>query len=521
VEGMVKIVEFRVKRFNPEKGETYESTYRVPVRRGMTILDALMYIKENIDETLTFRYSCRMGICGSCSVMVNGKPMLACYTQILDLGADVLTIEPLANLTVIKDLVVDVKPFLDKVLEVKPYIIRSEEELRRPEEFIQGVEELKRYWDFSLCIKCSVCYAACPASIDNAFLGPSALSTNYRFIVDTRDAGLNERLKKASESVWLCTSCNSCTLTCPKNVDSALSIVEEKRLLVEEGRISKRVIDVLTSSFKYHNPLGMPRAKRLDWAKGLNVKEAVSVGRCDTLLFMCCLPSYDARLQEVAKAAASLLAVIGVDYVVLGSEEEWCCGDHILRMGERGLFEELAAHNASSFRRYGVSRIITVSPHCYYAFKNEKPYTDVKATVQHYTEVLGEALDKGRLRFSKAMSKRVMYHDPCFLGKRSKVYEAPRKILEAIPGLKLVEARRNKENSFCCGGGAGRIWIEEAPYDKRPCVNRVKEAVELDVDVIATSCPFCISTLEDAVKVLEVEGKIAVRDILEIVKETL
>jgi succinate dehydrogenase/fumarate reductase iron-sulfur protein len=516
-----KITEFRIHRFDPERNKSYLSVYKVPTRVGMTILDALNYIKDHLDGTLTFRQQCRMGQCGSCGITVNGRPMLACYTQVLQLGADILEIEPLPNLPVIKDLVVDVRPFFEKYVKIKPILIRAEEDLKKPTEFIQTPSDLKKYWDESICTKCSLCYASCPAAIDVEFLGPSSLTTNYRFIVDTRDDGLSERLKTASETIWLCTSCSSCTLNCPKEIDCSTMLDNERSLIVEEGVLVPRTAkDVLTSTFKYHNPVRMSPGKRTEWSKGLDIRELPTVGRADVLYFVGCLPSYDARNQEIARSIAQIFRELDVDFAILGNEE-WCCGDHILRLGERGLFEVLAEHNASLFKKYDFDTIVTISPHCYHTFKNDRPYTDIKLNVQHHTQFISEALKNGRLRPIKAVKKRVTYHDPCFLGKRSGFYDEPREILRSIPGLELVEMGRTRENSFCCGGGAGRVWTEEATPEKRPCVNRAKEALELGVEVIATACPFCVTTLEDAVKVLDAEDKIVVRDVSELLREAL
>jgi Fe-S oxidoreductase len=215
---------------------------------------------------------------------------------------------------------------------------------------------------------------------------------------------------------------------------------------------------------------------------------------------------------------ASLFNGLGVDFATLGIEE-WCCGDHILRLGEKGLFEVLAEHNVSMFEEFEADRIVTLSPHCYNTFKNDEPYSSAGLQVQHYTQFIAEAIEQGKLKPSGTVSKRVTYHDPCFLGKRNEIFDAPRQILESLNGLELVEMKRTKENSFCCGGGAGRVWTEEAASEKRPCVNRVQEALELGVEVIATACPFCITTLEDAVKVLDAEDKMSIKDILELLKE--
>ena len=516
-----KIVEFKIHRFDPEHNKHYVSTYDVPARTGMTILEALLYIKDNLDGTLTFRHQCRMGQCGSCGVMVNGTPVLACYTQVLQLGVNTLEIEPLSNLPVIKDLVVDVDPFFEKFLEINPLLIKAEEDFRKPTEFIQLPNDFKRYWDESICTKCSLCYSSCPAAIDVQFLGPSSLTTNYRFLVDTRDEGLSERLKDASETIWLCTSCDSCTLNCPKNIDCARALDDERSLIVEDGMlVPKTAKDVLASAFKYHNPVRMPPSRRTEWSKGLKIKELPTAEKTDILYFVGCLPSYDERNQKIARSMAQIFGKVNVDFATLGNDE-WCCGDHILRLGEKGLFEMLAEHNISLFRKYNFNGVVTLSPHCYYVFKNEEPYVDAKINVRHYTQFLAEALENGTLSPTRAVKKRVTYHDPCFLGKRSDIYDEPRKILKAIPSLELIEMGRSRQNSFCCGGGAGRIWTEEATPENRPCVDRAKEALELGVDLIATACPFCVTTLEDAVKVLDVEDKIVVRDISEVLSEAI
>ncbi|MDH7477932.1 MAG: succinate dehydrogenase iron-sulfur subunit [Candidatus Bathyarchaeota archaeon] len=515
-----KIVEFRINRFDPQTKRHYISTYKVPIRKGTSILEALQYIRDNLDETLSFRHSCRMGICGSCGINVNGEPMLACYTQVLDLGVDTLELAPLSNLPVIKDLIVDIEPFFDTFKKIKKFLIKPEVELNKLVEFIQSPLDLKKYWDLTLCTKCSICYSACPAAIDQKFLGPSTLTANYRFIADSRDEGLEERLKPMADNVWLCTSCNSCTLFCPKLVNCSNAIVDNRSLLVESGVIPRTVKDVLESVIKYHNPMGTHQSKRMEWAKGLNVKTFPDVAKSDVLYFVCCSAAYDMRNQEMAKAMAWMMDKMGIEYATLGSEE-WCCGDHILRLGEKGLFEELAVHNIDFFKKFNAEKIVVLSPHCYNTFKNDQPYKDAGLNVQHYTEVLAEAINKGKLKLSKTIKKRVTYHDPCFLGKRNNIYDAPRQILQSINGLELVEMKRSRQNSFCCGGGAGRVWTEEAVPEKRPSVERLKEALALGVEVIATACPFCVTTLEDAVKVLDVEGKIVVKDILELLREAV
>jgi succinate dehydrogenase/fumarate reductase iron-sulfur protein len=515
-----KNIEFNISRYNPEKKEHYLSTYKVPIRKGTTVLEALLYIKDKLDETLTFRHSCRMGICGSCGMNINEKPMLACYTQVFDLKTNSVEIEPLATLPLIRDLVVDMEPFFKKYDKVKTYLIKPEETLNALVEFIQTPANLQKYWDLSLCTKCGICHSACPAAINEKFLGPSTLTSQYRFIIDSRDQGKDQRLKPMLDNIWLCTQCNSCTIFCPKDLNCANAILDDRSLVVETGEVPKTVIDVLDSVYNYHNPLRTHQNKRMEWTED-HIKTYPNVLNSDILFFVCCSNAFDARNQESARIMTHIFDKLKVNYATLGTEE-WCCGDHILRLGEKGLFEELATHNIEKFKQMNEKTIITLSPHCYNTFKNDKPYSEAKLNVQHYTQFLSKAIKDGKIKLTKSVQKRkVAYHDPCFLGKRNNVYDPPREILRSIEGLEFIEMRRKLQNSYCCGGGAGRVWTEDTEAEKRSGVSRVKEALELGVDTIAVACPFCITMLEDAIKVLDVENKIVVKDILELIKEAI
>jgi succinate dehydrogenase/fumarate reductase iron-sulfur protein len=462
-----------------------------------------------------------MGQCGSCGIIVNGKPMLACYTQVLHLETTTVHIEPLTNMPIIKDLVVNLDAFFKRHATIEPRLIKAEDAFKKLTEFIQLPRDFKKYWDKAICIKCSLCDASCPAQIDPTFLGPSGLTANYRFIMDTRDEGKNKRLKKSTESIWLCTSCNSCTLNCPKEIDCSTALTEERSLIIEEGVLfPKTAKETLDSAFKYNNPIRMPSRKRKDWGMGLDIQELPQVTKTNILYFVGCLSSYDDRNKTIAKSMTKIFRKLKVDFATLGNDE-WCCGDHILRLGEKGLFEMLAEHNVSLFKKYSFNSIVTISPHCYYTFTNDKPYTDIEIKVQHYSQFIAKALKKGKLKFHREINKKVTYHDPCFLGKRSNFYNEPREILNAIPGLEFIEMGRSRENSFCCGGGAGRVWTEDADPEHRPSINRVREALKLDVNIIATACPFCITTLEDAIKTIDCEDVLKVMDLAELISESI
>ncbi len=218
------MVEFKIRRFDGSK--EYWQRFEVPEKRGMTVLEGLFYIKENIDSSLAFRVSCRMGICGSCAMKINGRPRLACETQISALGS-VISVEPLENFRVIKDLVTDFEGFFAKHKAVKPYLIRDDVSYADPVELLQTPEELERYYVFTLCIKCGACYSVCPAAATREdYLGPAAMTAAYRFCADSRDKGSEERLNVvcSDSAVWRCHLAMECSEVCPKNVEPAKAV---------------------------------------------------------------------------------------------------------------------------------------------------------------------------------------------------------------------------------------------------------------------------------------------------------
>ncbi|MCP4667164.1 MAG: (Fe-S)-binding protein, partial [Deltaproteobacteria bacterium] len=232
------------------------------------------------------------------------------------------------------------------------------------------------------------------------------------------------------------------------------------------------------------------------------------------LLFTCCIQAYDPRCMVIPVNVATIFNKGGLEFGVLGKEEA-CCANEIRRMGELGLFEELQDENRAAFQKYGVREIITLSPHCMNTMKNE--YNDPDIKVSHYTEAIWDMIERGALHFNESYNKKVMYHDPCFLGKQNKIFDAPRNILRAIKGLELLEFRESGENSLCCEGGGGRMFYEAEMSYKRNSEKRVDEAIEKGADVIATSCPFCLMTLEDP----GTEKNMPIKDLSEIVMEVL
>ena len=264
---------------------------------------------------------------------------------------------------------------------------------------------------------------------------------------------------------------------------------------------------------------------RANWAEGMAVKP-FSEGM-EVLYFSGCYLSYDPRLKKVAAATAQILNKAGIDFGILGTQES-CCGESIRKTGDEALFKRLAKENIKTFVDNGVKKILVSSPHCYHTFINEYPEFRVNFEVVHISQYICELIDAGRLELSKAYNKKVTYHDPCYLGRHNGVYDEPRDVLKKIPGLELSEMPEARENSLCCGGGGGRIWME-TPKEERFSDLRLKQATGVGAEVLATCCPYCISHFEESrLALADSESQeaangsiIEIKDITEIIQEAI
>lgn len=354
-----------------------------------------------------------------------------------------------------------------------------------------------------MCFQCGMCTGSCPEAGITPF--------NIRTIVRRRQ--LQREIEKSIP--WLCTSCGACTLRCPRDVKPSEMIINLRSLYVEEGRIPVSIQTALEGTFVEKNPWSRPRSKRGAWMDESDVPiPHISESKTKRLVFTCCIQAYDPRCMVMPLNIGKILNKAGVDFGVLGREEA-CCGNEIRRMGEYGLFEDLHEENTDAFEKYGVEEIIALSPHCMNALKNE--YNDLGIKVSHYTEVLAGLIEQGALSFKGSYNKKVIYHDPCFLGKQNRIYDEPRDILRAVEGIELLEFSEARGNSLCCEGGGGRMFYEAEISYRRNSEKRVQEALDRGADVIATSCPFCLMTLEDPAT----EKELPVRDISEIIGELL
>ena len=358
-----------------------------------------------------------------------------------------------------------------------------------------------------LCIQCGTCSASCPFATRTTF--------RTRQIIRKVQLGFRDEVL-SDKGLWLCTTCSTCKLRCPRDVNPMEVLISVRSLLVEEGQVPRTIMDALEGVYKHGNPWGISRNKRSEWAKDLKVKYVSEGEKVDLLYFVGCAASYDPRVQEVARALVTNLNALGMDFSILGNKEN-CCGNEIYSLGEKGLFDILVKDNLSLFDQYGVNRIITTSPHCFNAFKNRYGRKDL--AVQHYTQFFADLIDKEKPKFSKKVEKVVTFQDPCFLGKHNDIYDEPRKIIENIPGVKFLELPMSKGRSVCCEGGGGRMWVDIP--GERATENRVREAVKIGAEILAVACPFCLLTFEDAIKTTGNEGRIQVMDINELIAKAL
>lgn len=361
---------------------------------------------------------------------------------------------------------------------------------------------------FKYCYQCGLCDAVCPWNRVRSF--------SMRKIVRQATFGLTDI---ETEDIWRCTTCGRCPQRCPRGVNQIESGVALRRIATEYGVFPsavKSVRSIGASLVAEGNPLNEERAKRANWAEGLSV-QTFSEGM-EILYFPGCYLSYDPRMKKVARATAAILNKAGVDFGILGAKES-CCGESIRKTGDEELFKRLAKENIKTFIDAGVKKILVSSPHCYHTFKNEYPEFRVNFEVVHITQYLFELIAEGRLKIAGEYAKKVAYHDPCYLGRHNAIFDEPREVLKKA-GLELVEMADFRKDSLCCGGGGGRIWME-TPKGERFSDLRIEQAVSAGAEVLATSCPYCITNFEDSRLNSEDSEAIEIKDITEIIAEVI
>lgn len=384
----------------------------------------------------------------------------------------------------------------------------------------------KHMLDFYSCVDCGRCSDRCPANAVKRPLSPRFISIKARDYAFAHYPVLGAPAANGSplvgslyseDEIWSCTTCGACEEECPVGIEYIDKIVDLRRGMVDEGLVPQSLQKPMSALEKRGNPWGKMEKKRAEWAAGAGVEvKLVEKGdTADTLYFVDSITSYDDRMQRIAQATARVLGKSGVDFAVIGKDEK-DSGHDVRRFGEEMLFQALKDENTESIKASEAKRIVVNDPHAYNALKND--YAGLPP-VQHVSEVIADAIENGRLAFKPLddSSKTYTYHDPCYLGRHNGIYDAPREAIDCIPGLRRVEMKGNCfDRSFCCGGG-GLMLFYEPDEEQRMGVVRVQQARDAGADVIVTGCPYCLTNIEDAIKVAGFEGQMEAIDLVELV----
>lgn len=389
----------------------------------------------------------------------------------------------------------------------------------------------KNLLNLDACTKCGRCHEACPANAVGAPLSPRDVILSLREFANNtlqkkelpEQAELDVHGKDIGqvfmETLWSCRTCLACVEICPVAVEHVPIIVQMRRKLVDEGNMEPILQKTLQSVHKNGNSMGESKRKRAKWTKDLpfTIKDARKEP-VDVMWFVGDYASFDPRNQVVTKSFARLMRQAGVDFGLL-YEAEMNAGNDIRRVGEEGLYEFLATSNISTLEKCDFQSIVTTDPHSFNTIRNEYPDFGGEFEINHYTTVIKQLLEQGKLKLKKQLDLTVTFHDPCHLGRYNKGYDAPRDIIKML-GCDLVEMTRNRDNSFCCGAGGGRIWIPDPVGIQKPSENRIHEAGEIeDLDVFIVSCPKDLTMFEDARKTAGYEGKFEVKELIELITE--
>lgn len=421
--------------------------------------------------------------------------------------------------------------------------------------------------DLYACVECGRCTNMCPASGTGKMLSPMALIVKMRdhltekgAVVTSRTpwmpsfafsgATANQLAMQSSEvaaaaegaaaaatyeknligdviteqELWACTTCRNCEDQCPVMNEHVDKIIDLRRYLVmTEGSMPAEAQRALNNIERQGNPWGINRKDRLKWIEGLNgqyeVPTVQNAEEFEYLFWVGSMGSFDLRSQKITHAFVKLMHEAGVKFAILGNEEK-NSGDTARRIGNEFLFQQLAQENIEIFKAYGVKKIVTCDPHAFNTFKNEYPEFGLEAEVYHHSELLAKWVKEGRLKPAKEVNERITYHDSCYLGRYNEIYDMPRQILQEIPGVQIVEMKRSGCDSMCCGAGGGLMWMEEHE-GTRVNVARTEQALEVNPTAIASACPYCLTMMNDGVKMKEAEDKVKTRDVAEILADAI
>ena len=390
---------------------------------------------------------------------------------------------------------------------------------------------LSQLLDLHSCTECGRCDIVCPALASDKPLSPKELTIDLRnhlngetpYLLDNSleriDAPVLLGEVINDETLWSCTTCGACEEECPVMIEYVNKVVDLRRgLVLTENRYPHEFAKAFKSMETQSNPWGFGSNTRADWAKGLGVKVWDKYNPTEYLYFVGCNGAFDDRGKKIAIAVVNSLKSAGVDFSILGNDEG-CTGDPARRAGNEYLFDVLASRNAQMFKEKAVMKIVTHCSHCFNSLKNEYSEFGVELDVIHHSELLERLVKEGKVNGKEKTSGHVVYHDSCYLGRHNKIYDAPREVASHnSESGKVLDVETSRERGTCCGAGGGRFLLEEKT-GTRMSHQRVDQLMESNPDTIATSCPFCVLMLEDALKAKNLQGKVKVRDISELTNE--
>ncbi len=356
--------------------------------------------------------------------------------------------------------------------------------------------------DLDACTECGRCTAVCPANAVGKLLSPRDLILDLRHLsrtqVDFSKPIIDATPALSPEALWACTTCGACVESCPVSIAQMPKIVDMRRHLAMEEAVLPDTMEKAIGSLEARgHPYAGTQFTRLDWMKGLQVPQRADIQECDVLLWVGCGGALVERNQRVTRAMAQLLEKAGVKYAVLGREER-CTGDPARRIGNEFLFQNLARENIATLQRYQVKTVVTACPHCFNTIRNEYPELGGNFEVLHHSQFLERLVSEGKLSPNAQSDAKVTFHDPCYLGRQNKIFDAPRQLVQLSVRPASVEMEKSREKSFCCGGGGGMSFVDE-PANQRVNQERARQVLETGADVVAVGCPFCMTMLEDGV----------------------
>jgi Fe-S oxidoreductase len=401
----------------------------------------------------------------------------------------------------------------------------------------------KELLDLDACTKCGRCHVACPANAAGTTLSPRDLILDLRTYADAtfntsewfkqkfsadskwpqNDNGKVDVAQNVirPKTLWSCTTCMACVEACPVGIEHLTHIVQMRRNLVDAGTLDNNLQSALQNLGEYGNSFGQSPKNRAKWTQKLSFKiKDARKEPVEYLWYVGDFASFDPRLQGISRTVAEVFNKTGLDFGILHDAEK-NSGNDVRRVGEEGLYEMLVEDNLATLKKAKFKEIVTTDPHTLNTFRNEYSDFGGNYTIHHYTGLLAKLIEEGKLKLNKKLNYKVTYHDPCYLGRYNRETNAPRKVMEAL-GLELREMPRCRENTFCCGAGGGRIWMDTSNETNRTSEQRIKEALGIgEVKYFITTCPKDYTMYTDAVKTSGNEGKIEVKDLIELVAEAL